>query len=540
MIKHKLKSFVIALLAYTVCGFALFGPFLDNPFLMDDEIQVTHNAHIQNISEWPTYFTSSTMDSGGSAKMGGIYFKPFMSIYFASVWHAFGEDSFAFRLPLLLCHILSSALIFIFLARFFDWPIAFACGLLFVVHPINSEIVAYIADAQDALYFVFGMLALVIFSSLRKRWLTIILLFSLLLSSLLSKETGALFLAIVPMAAFYFDRPLFKSALATSAGVAVVYAALRIHSGLLSYEHRVLLIQQATYLERLATVPLICWHYLEVFVFPLRISLVSDFVVRSFTLALFWLPLLGVIAFFGLLRLLWTKLRTNVERRLFEFSTGVLFLWFALHGSVVLPLDGTYADRWFYLGTWALLIYCALACKVFFERSWPQNLKLARRALTLFVILFTLASSARTWVRLKDWEIPMNLYSRELDQRPFDALMANNVGFEYFHRGDIRQAEKYFDIATKNNPVWDVAWNNLGACAQRMGEVDRALSLYEKSVSLGSYYLAYENYASLLCSIKLDQNCRSFVKRALGTFPLNPKLQQVAIAIQQQDASPKK
>lgn len=535
MKQPSLKTFCLAATAYVIAGFALFGPFVDNPFLMDDEIQVTHNAHVQDISKWPSYFTSSTMDSGGSAKMGGIYFKPFMTLYFASIWHLFGEDPAAFRVPLLLCHILSSLLIFVFLARFFEWPIAFACGLLFVIHPINSEIVAYIADAQDALYMMFGLTGLIVLTFIRRAWLAATILGLCLLSGLLSKETGALFLAIVPLSAFYFDRPRFKLSLAVSAIVAIIYAGLRVNSGLLSYEHQVLLIQQATYWQRLQTVPLIVWHYIEVFFFPLRIALVTDFAVKERTLELFWLPLAGFFVFAGSLRYLWIKLTADVDKHLFEFATGVLIFWFALHGSVVLPLDGTYADRWFYLGTWALLIYGALAAKVVFESVRSDRKKMTKRLGAGAALIIAIAATARTWVRLEDWETPMNLYQRELDQRPFDALMANNVGFEYFHRGEIRKAETYFDLATKNNPVWDVAWNNLGACAQRLGEYERAIALYGRSVSLGTYYLAYENYAALVCSRKIDDTCRDFLKRALALFPLNPQLRKIESFVQQNE-----
>ncbi len=536
MAKTLLKHIVLATGTYALVGFAVFGPYINNPFLMDDEIQVTHNPQIQDISHWPSYFTSSTMDSGGSGKMSGIYFKPFMTLYYATVWHFFGDDPAAFRLPLLLCHLMSSIMIFIFLIRFFDWRLAYLAGLLFVVHPSNAEIVAYIADAQDALYMVFGLLALTISTYERRKWLSGVLTGSLLLAGVLSKETGALFLAIVPMAAFYFERARFRFSLLTSFVVGLVYAALRIHSGLLTYEHKLLLIQQATYFERLQTVPLIVWHYIEVFFYPLRISLVNDFVVRDLSLTQFWLPILGVILFFVALRYLWLALRTDMDRKVFEFSIGVLFLWFTLHGSVVLPLDGTYGDRWFYLGIWALLTLTALALKTHLESLNPAKTKGAYITVVLVGVCLVSAASARTIVRLRDWEVPLSLYMRELDQRPFDALMANNVGFELFHRDDVRQAEIYFDRATKSNPVWDVAWNNLGACAQRLREDDRALMLYEKSVSLGSYSLAYENYAALLCSRKIDDRCTGFLKRALAIFPLNPSLQKIDAAVRQKPA----
>lgn len=523
-----MKSSWLVLLAYLIAGFALFGPFLDNPFLMDDEIQVTRNVHIQNIQEWPSYFTSSTMDSGGSAKMGGIYFKPLMTLYFAGIWHFFPGDPLPFRVPLLLMHVLSSFFIFLFLARWFDRRLAFAAGLLFVLHPINSEIVIYIADAQDALYMFFGLLGLTAFFAIRSTAKASWVFALCAMCALLGKETGALFLAIVPIAAFLFDRPRFRPALIAACLTFAAYMALRVNSGLLSYEHRVLLIQQATYLERLMTVPLIVWHYIEIFFVPWRISLVADFVVHSMNGVQFWAPLAGVVAFSALLLTLWRAIerdrseRGMMDRKLFLFGLSLLALWFLLHGSVLLPLDGTYADRWFYIGGWAFLIFGCLALK---------RLNINMRGVMVGTAVIGLIFAARTFVRLEDWSTPMNLYQREFAQRPFDAIMANNVGFEYFHRGDLRSAERYFEIATQNNPSWDVAWNNLGATAQNLGETARAMDLYKKSVSLGTYYLAYENYAALLCSRAVDQECRDFLARALQALPLNPKLNQIRDAV---------
>lgn len=524
-----MKNLLLVLLAYTVAGFALFGPYLDDPFLMDDEIQVTNNVHIQTLSEWPQYFTSSTMDSGGSSKMGGIYFKPFMTLYFASIWHLFPNDAAAFRVPLLIMHILSALMIYIFLAKFFDSRVAFALGGIFVIHPINSEIVAYIADAQDALYMFFGMAALTAFMQIRRPLLNSLVVAALLMSAILGKETGALFFAILPIYAFLFERKATTRALITACVTFAAYMVLRVHSGLLTYEHKVLLIQQASYIERLMTIPLIVWHYIEIFFVPVRISLVTDFAVHSLNVDQFWLPLAGDIVAAGLLYGLWKTLRSDVEKKLFAFASAVLTLWFLLHGSILLPLDGTYADRWFYLADFALLTLLALAATKLFE----SRAKL-RTPAAIFAGLVAIAFTARTVVRLNDWAIPMHLYEREFAQRPFDALMANNVGYEYFHRGDIRAAEKYFDIATQNNPGWDVAWNNLGAAAQRLQEYDRALALYKKSADLGTYYLAYENYASLLCAKAIDQACRDFLARALSVLPLNPKLNEINDIIQKQ------
>lgn len=87
-------------IAFFFLGFLIYAQALQNPFVMDDEIQILGNTHIQTLHEWPSFFTSSSMGSGGGEKMGGVYYKPLMTTYYAVVWHFFGPDPMAFRLPL--------------------------------------------------------------------------------------------------------------------------------------------------------------------------------------------------------------------------------------------------------------------------------------------------------------------------------------------------------------------------------------------------------------------------------------------------------
>jgi protein O-mannosyl-transferase len=507
---------------YLVVAAALFGPFLGNTFIMDDEIQVTGNSHIQNLQEWPTYFTSSTMDAGGSEKMGGIYYKPVMTTYYAVVWNLFGSNPIAFRCPLLLLHWGSSVLLFWWLTAFFPLPGAAAAGLIFLVHPLNSEVVAYIADAQDALYFFFGFAALTWMTYVRRKsWLAAGLLVLLGLS-LLSKETGALFLVLVPLAAHLFAPSKLRTSALCSLLVGIGYAGARWSAGLTTYKYETLHIQQASWAERLLTVPLILWHYIETFFFPWRISLITDFVLHETSFLGFWLPSLGVLVFLCLLGWIFRRQKKRPERKLAIFATSILILWFGLHSQAILPLDGTYADRWFYLGGVGVLIFMLLAARSLQSRDW----KFIGPVLVVVALL-----AGRTWVRLEDWREPLRLYQREYALHPFDAMMANNIGVEFFRRGDIADSEPYFQSATELNPLWDVAWNNLGAVAQRLRQPERALSLYEKSVSMGTYYLAYENYAGLLCMIGPKDQCREFLqKKALPLFPRNATLRKLAEA----------
>jgi tetratricopeptide (TPR) repeat protein len=203
---------------------------------------------------------------------------------------------------------------------------------------------------------------------------------------------------------------------------------------------------------------------------------------------------------------------------IFYLAVGMLLAWWALHGNVLVPLDGTYADRWFYLACLPCLMLAILWLE---KRSIAWNSKLV----VSLGCLVTIALSVRTAVRLDDWCHPIELYRRETAFHPWDAIMTNNVGVELFRSGNIQDSAEYFQRASQLNPIWDVAWNNQGAVAQRLGQAGQALALYEHAVSLGTYSLAYENYAGLLLATGQLDRCRDFLgQKALRIFPENPSL----------------
>ena len=120
---------------YLVIAFSLYGWFLNNPFIMDDEIQVVENEHIHSLGNILAFFSSSTMGSGGAKSMGGVYYKPLLSTYYAIIWNFFGAQPAAYRAPTLTLFALSAFLIFLFSKRFFPKSDAelwsFFLGLLF-------------------------------------------------------------------------------------------------------------------------------------------------------------------------------------------------------------------------------------------------------------------------------------------------------------------------------------------------------------------------------------------------------------------------
>lgn len=512
--KDLLKFYLGTLLIFLVLGFVVYTSSLNHPFVMDDEVQVVQNTHIQSLSELPSFFTSSSMDMGGKAKMGGIYYKPLMTSYYALIWNFFGAEPAAFRFPLLLIHILSAYLIFIFSMNFLPKKESLFLGLLFLIHPVNTEVVVYIADAQDVFYFFFGIAGLNCIEKIedKKRLFVALLLFFLL--GLLSKETGCLFLLISSAYAFFLKPKKMVPVFAAATIIGFFYGFIRLGIDLTNTRIENLIFHSLTFFERLRMIPLILGHYVEIFFFPLRLSLSTDFAIYEFSWGLFWRPLILLILFgFFLIKMIRELFLSSYKKQSCFFLTIILF-WFILHGQMFIPLDGVYADRWFYIGVWAL----SSLLMIYFHHKY-SSLKL-KIILGLILIIF----SIRSYVRSLDWEDSLNLYTREATLHPWDAVMNNNVGVELFRQNKIKEAEPYFSKATELNPKWAVAWNNLGAVLEHKNDLTGAMNYYLKSANLG-YSLAFENYTQILMKMGENEKANKFLKeKALFSYPQNTNL----------------
>jgi tetratricopeptide (TPR) repeat protein len=455
------------------------------------------------------------MDSGGSAKMGGIYYKPLMTTYYAIIWHFFGANPLAFRIPLLILHILSTYIVFLFSMSFLSRIPSLFVALIFLLHPINTEVVLYIADAQDILYFFFGIISLYMIESLENKKTLFTMLLITFSCGLLSKETGALFLIIGGAYAFFLRPKKLFPVFSSAAIIGFSYLLLRFQIGLTETKNPALLFHSASFLDRLRMLPLILGHYIEIFFFPARLSLATDFVLPGITLELFWIPLIITFIFLLILYKISRYLFSIGHKNITLFFLSTIFFWFVLHGQMLIPLDGVYADRWFYIGVWALTSLLVLLL------SHTFSIKKLSASLTLITLLFGI----RCFTHSSDWQDPKVLYQRELSLHPWDAIMANNVGVMLFREQQIPESESYFTKSTQLNPNWNVAWNNLGAVKENQQKFSEALELYLKSLQISPYPLAYENYVNLLIKLGEKEKAYQFLKlQALPLYPFNKTL----------------
>ncbi|MDP3917747.1 MAG: tetratricopeptide repeat protein [Candidatus Woesebacteria bacterium] len=485
--KNKLNIILIIFLV----GFFVFLPSLGNGFVWDDEEQIVNNTLIHSISNFPVFFSGGAFNSGGTGSLLGIYYKPLMTLSFSILYSLFGSTAFFFHLFSLLIHILSAIIVYLIFEHFFDKSKSLILSLLFLVHPLYSEVVFYAANFQDILFFFLGSLALLLtIYKKNKIFITLLLLFSML-----SKETGIIFVIIT-----LFYNSWLPSLISIS-----IYSTMRFYIAKIGLStHQISAISDLNLFERLLSIPKMAWYYFSNLIFPTNLVPNQHWVVTSFSLSDFWLPLILSILFLTIIIYF-----TFQKSKSYYFFLALFILSLAMHMQIF-PLDVTLSGRWFYLPMFGLLgILGHLKFK-----------KVGYYILTLLILIFSII----TFVRSFDWKSGLTLYSHDVKIVKNDFNLENNLGVELYRIGKFNEAKDHFQNSVNLAPLWWTNWNNLGAIYERENDLDKALDYYKKAIDNGNYYLAYENYAKILIKQKKFNEAEEFIKDTLKYFPNNQNL----------------
>jgi protein O-mannosyl-transferase len=514
-----------AIILITLIGFIIFFNSFFNGFLWDDEEQVLNNSAAHSMANLPYFFQGSTFNTGGGG-LGGLYYKPLMTTFFALFYTFFGPTPFFFHFFQVLLHIINAILVFLLLKKFLrenqrSLLISLFLALVFLVHPINVESAIYISALQDTLYMFFGLLALLLFTAKGisfKRWFGI---FFLLLCSLLSKETGIVFLGAFLLYTILFKRDQLKRGLVLLFILGLTYTFLRFGIAHIFFDrHGLSPLTRLSLLERIPSLPAIMWSYLQTFIWPSQLGISQHWVVASFDLYNFWIPLI-----LNLITLLLMALggflvyRKNFSLFKVYLFFGLLYLGALLLHLQLFPLDMTVADRWFYAqGLGILGMGAVLLAQISGQR---QHFRLV----VVIAIILISGLSIRTLVRNSNWKDGLTLFSHDIKyvQGSFD--LENNLGVELFRVERTPEAKTHFVNSTKIAPFWWTNWNNLGAVEEREGRFSEAKLYYQKAIDNGHYYLAYENLAKIYLTHDQDyQKAYDFSTESLKTLPSNGNL----------------
>ncbi len=408
MERPNFKQELLSLAIVAVVAFAVFAPSLGGDFVYDDKRQVAENPLIQNPALYSQALLSDVWAFKGDGTISASnYWRPTFTALSIINFRLFGLEPFGWHLINVLLHVGVCLLAYWFLRRLGMGKVpSLAVTILFAVHPVHTESVAWVAGSPDLLFSA-SLLASLIFADRvftkqgKPLWIDIAIASILYAAALGSKEVALLCLPLYyllwafrredtgPTATVAVWKPMFG----IMTVIAFVYFVVRWSIvGSLSRPAE----DSASLASALMSAPLVFAFYLHQTLFP--IILATNYSIRPVTspgLFNFVLPLVACLVAGA--AIFWAWRRGGVERLAVAIFVLPLIPVFNI---IAFPPEQIVHDRYLYLpllGACVLLVTVALniAAKFFGERA---NTALIVAAVAISIPLFIkTVSYSRVW-----------------------------------------------------------------------------------------------------------------------------------------------
>jgi len=204
----KTNFYLIAILLLTVC---IYAPGLNGDYVFDDSANILENQKLA-LENLTFEQLSRAWNSGDAGPLG----RPISMLTFALNYYFIGSfEPYYFKLTNLCIHLFNGILLYFIALKIFSWLcinkkeektklMALTVCLIWLIHPLNLTSVLYVVQRMTSLSTLFGMLALLIYCHVRtvnaiklKKIIFIIFMFFSLVLSILSKESGFLFVGLI-------------------------------------------------------------------------------------------------------------------------------------------------------------------------------------------------------------------------------------------------------------------------------------------------------------------------------------------------------
>jgi tetratricopeptide (TPR) repeat protein len=461
-------------LATLLCGTALFSylPALHGGFIWDDHVLLTDNPLIKaSDGLYRFWFTTEAPD-----------YWPLTSTTFWLEWRLWGSNPTGYHATNVALHAIEALLLWAVLLKL-RMRGAYLAALLFAVHPVNVESVAWIAQRKNLVAMLFFLLATLFYLEAdqdgagrtrpgARRWYGLSL--SMFVLALLGKGSVATLPVLLLLLVWWQRRRVAARDLVRVAPFAAT-AALLVLVNIWFQTHGTGPIRTASVGERLLGAGAVVWFYLSKALLPLRLAFVYPQWHVEVGRPLWWLPLLAAV---GVSTALWLYRET--------WSRPFLMSW-AFFCVALLPVMGltdvyfmTYslvADHYQHI---AIIGVIALVAAGWSE--WQRRARRPSRTAAVAVLVGTLAwLTVRQSATYRDEE---TLYRATIEANPDCWLAHYNLAIDLKAEGRRQDALLHLEEAVRAKPDYADAHTNLAIALSEEGRSGEALSHAEEAVRL--------------------------------------------------------
>lgn len=531
----KKDKFVWAYLLIAVIAFVFYGNTLTNGYVLDDFSVIKENNIVNQGAKNLGMIFKTSYRTGYLNVNDGLY-RPLSLAMFAIEWGLSPDNPTLGHFINILVYILGGIVLFKTLRRLFpeiNQHIILAIVMLFIAHPIHTEVVGNIKSRDELLCFLFSFASIYFtlkYIDTNKKNNLIFGSLSLFLA-FLAKESAILTIPIIAAILFYF-RPNAKQNI-SSISIAlispfIIYMLLR--KGVLGTFTG---LQSVTLIDNpIGTEPnfglkilgslQILGEYFQLFIFPH--PLIYDYsynsiplqsgVNTSMIISIIIVSIAASLVFF-----------TYKKHPILSFSFLYIFISFSLYTNVFFTIGAAKAERFTFLASLgfciAIVYLISLILKIDINNKdlvlKDDKLKSFNSIIFIFFVLY----GVKTFSRNADWKDNITLYTHDVELNPESAKTHYYLGNELIKKiaeeeKDSIQKMKLFKQGINEvkksvaiYPQYSDGWTQIGVGFYKMNMMDSAAVYFNKGLefnptnsvalsNLGAYYFNKQRYGEAI------------------------------------------
>jgi tetratricopeptide (TPR) repeat protein len=454
--------------------FWAYSPVLHTPFVFDDTKQIFALA-------------------SGSQSLWVWVHTPIRPLLQATYWfnnQLSHDDTYSYHVLNLLIHAVTAGLVWLILRRLAEWSgmeprqrdiLAAFGAVLFLLHPAQTESVAYIAGRSESFSGMWAAGAITAFlyrKHAKISWLEVALVFLLAVAAMASKEQAVVLFAVFLLTDFWWNPGFSAKGIAgnwrlyvpmVAGAIAAVALLMKLILGIGTGGSAGFGMKEFTWYQYLFTQFRGIWVYIGHFVLPVNLNVDWDFAISR--------TLFDKGAIVGLIGLVALAVAAWIFRERFRLASYgyFLFLLFLAPTSSILPIKDAVADRRMYLPMVGLL------CIVM---DFASRLKIERKVLATVCALIALVAAAATYARAEVWSDPVTLWQDTAKKSPDKSRVHFQLGFAYYQQQRYDLAVPEFEkAASLSKPDYDLLID-LGLAYDGLHQFGKALQTLNQAAAL--------------------------------------------------------
>jgi len=501
---------------------------LFNGYAQDDAIVITENMFTKKgLSGIYGLLTNDTFygffKKKGKAKLvsGGRY-RPFSLITFSVENQFFGMNPTISHLINLLLYGLLAIVMYKFLLLVFSdikykknaGLLAFISTMIFIGHPVHTEVVANIKGRDELFVLLFSLSAFIYsvkwFKTKKIKYQ--IIAFFLFLLALFSKENAITFLAVVLLIYYLFisgkKSPFFKI-LMPFVGATIIFMVAR--TLVLGFDfgsepmelmnNPFLKLEEGrfvafTFIEKFATIMFSLGKYILLLIFPY--SLTNDYYPRHISMMTFSdiYVLISLVIYISMLIYALINLRKN---KIISFAIMYYLITLSIVSNIVFPVGTNMSERFIFIPSLGFSIIISYFLLNLFKKSKIFSLGL----FSVILLLYSVKTISRNTV----WENDFTLFTTDVKVSSNSAKALNAAGgslvdaaFDEKNHSKknrmLKEAREYLKKALIIYPNYKNALLILGNANYFLKDYDKAIDSYKKALEMApNYKEAFTNLA---------------------------------------------